>query len=222
MGALLTGSGKALGLGKEPFSEDSMDGRPEQNTWKTPRGAGGLILALALPFMATRADAAPCDRLSGGQLSLARKVFAATYPYDCCDETLERCLKQKPVCKLAQRLREDICRRVMRGEDEKKIKSALERRARSMTPAARRAAIDLAGVTPAGDPGGKVAVVVHACARCPFCSKVVPELHRLVTGSGLKGKVALYFKPFPISSHAGSAEGGLAFIAAQKLGRLWP
>jgi protein-disulfide isomerase len=51
---------------------------------------------------------------------------------------------------------------------------------------------------------------------------VVPELHRLATASGLRGKVALYFKPFPISGHEGSVEGGLAFVAAQKLGRFWP
>jgi len=181
-----------------------------------------LLTAIMLTLVTTHAAAAPCDRLSDGKRGLAEKLFRNTYPYDCCDESLDRCLKQKVVCKLAKRLRDDICRRVLRGDDEKKIKAALDRRARSMLLTPKRAGIDLSGATPVGDPKGKVVVVAYACARCPFCSKVIPELHRIVTASGLRGKAVLYFKPFPISGHAGSVEGGLAFLAAQKLGRFWP
>ena len=184
--------------------------------------AVGLVLALALQLISASAIAAPCDRLSGDKRGLAEKLFRSTYPYDCCDETLDRCLKQKSVCKLAKRLRDDICRRVLRGDDEKKVKTALDRRSRSMTPVTKKASIDLAGLTPAGDPTGKVVVVAYACARCPYCGKVVPELHRLATASGLKSKVVVYFKPFPISDHKGSVEGGLAFVVAHKLGRFWP
>jgi len=50
---------------------------------------------------------------------------------------------------------------------------------------------------------------------------VVPELHRIAT-TLLKGKVALYFRPFPIGSHKGAVEGGLAMVAAVKLGKFWP
>jgi hypothetical protein len=39
--------------------------------------------------------AAPCDRLSGEQRALADKITRATYPYDCCDEPLDRCLVEK-------------------------------------------------------------------------------------------------------------------------------
>jgi protein-disulfide isomerase len=180
--------------------------------------AFGLVLLVGL----ARADAAPCDRVPAEKRGLLARLLRSTHPYDCCDETLERCLKQKSVCKLAKRLRDDLCRRVARGDDEKKIKLALERRARSMTPTPRRSRHDLSGVAVAGDPKGKVVVVVYACARCPYCSKVVPELHRLASSSGLKGKLAVYFRPFPISGHRGSLEGGLAFIAAQRLGRFWP
>ena len=181
-----------------------------------------LMITVGLTLAAASATASPCDRLSGDRRGLAEKLLRGTYPYDCCDETLDRCLKQRSVCKLAKRLRDDICRRVLRGDDEKKVKVALGHRTRSMTPTLKKAGIDLAGAAPAGDPKGKVVVVAYACARCPFCSKVVPELHRLVTAGGLKGKAVLYFKPFPISGHAGSAEGGLAFVAAQRLGRFWP
>jgi protein-disulfide isomerase len=186
----------------------------------------GVVLVLGIGIasllFAAPALGAPCDRLAGEKKALAEKLFRSTYPYECCDETLDRCLKQKQVCKLAKRLRDDICRRVARGEDEKRIKSGLERRARSMTPGGKKAVFDLSRSTVAGDPRGKLVVVACACARCPFCSKVVPELHRIATASSLKGKIALYFRPFPISSHKGSLEGGLAMVAAEKLKRFWP
>ena len=38
----------------------------------------------------------------------------------------------------------------------------------------------------------------------------------------LAGKVRLYVRPFPLKRHPGSSEGGLALLAAAKLGRFWP
>lgn len=181
-----------------------------------------LLLITVVTLAPAGVGAAPCDRLSGERRALADKITRATYPYDCCDESLDRCLAQKKVCKLARRLRDDICRRVARGEDEKKVRSALDRRARSMTPGVKRASIDLGGAELAGDPKAKVVVVAYACARCPFCSKVVPDLYRLATAGPLRGKLALYFKTFPISGHKGSVEGGLAFLGAARLKRFWP
>jgi len=176
----------------------------------------GLLLAFASP-----AGAAPCDRLSGEQRKLAQKIQRATYPYDCCDETLDRCLKAKKVCKLARRLRDQICRLLLKRKTDKEIRSALERRARSMTPMGKKATIDISQEAVAGDPRSPVTVVAYACARCAFCSKVVPDLHRMVTGP-FKSKVRLYLRTFPIRSHKGSAEGGLAFVAAARLGKFWP
>jgi hypothetical protein len=157
-----------------------------------------MLLMLAPP-----AEAAPCAKLSPEQRTLAKKTFGKVYPYACCDETLDRCLKAKKVCKLAKRLRDDVCRRLLKGQDEKKIKNALDRRARSMTELGKKASIDLSWSTPAGAQSGKVQVVVYACARCPFCSRVVPDLYRKATSGGLKGKLKLYFRPFPIRSHKG-------------------
>lgn len=184
---------------------------------RTPLHLAALLLLLG----SGPALGAPCDRVPAAKKPLLEKLLRATYPYDCCDETLERCLAQKRVCRLARRLRDDICRRLVRGEDEAKVKAALERRARSMTPGGRKASFDLARAPVAGEPKARLTVVVYACARCPFCAKVVPELHRIATAP-LKGKVALHFRPFPISSHKGSLEGGLAMVAAARLGKLWP
>ena len=182
--------------------------------------AATLFAALLLSSGA--ATAAPCQRLNAAQKKIAAKLFAATYPYDCCDETLERCLKQKKVCKLARRLRDDICRRVQRAQPPGKIKNALERRARSMAPVSKKVTADLSYSTPAGAAGAPVQVVVYACARCPYCSKVVPDLYRKATSGGLKGKVKVYFRSFPIRSHKGAAEAGLAIVAAKRMGREWP
>lgn len=183
---------------------------------KYPLPALGLLLAFA-----SHAGAAPCDRLNGEQRKLAQKIQQATYPYECCDETLDRCLKAKNVCKLAKRLRDQICRLLAKGKTEKEVKNSLERRARSMTPMGKKAAIDISQENVAGDPKSTVTVVAYACARCPFCSKVVPDLYRLVNGS-FKGKVRLYMRTFPIRGHEGSAEGGMAFAAATRLGKFWP
>ena len=51
---------------------------------------------------------------------------------------------------------------------------------------------------------------------------MVSALHEAVTQGPLTGKVRLYFRPFPLKSHPGSLEGGLAMMSAAKLGHFWP
>jgi protein-disulfide isomerase len=181
-----------------------------------------LCCSLFFLFGGWNVRAAPCDGFSAEKKKLAENLFRATYPYDCCDETLDRCLKAKRVCRLAERLRDDICRRVARGEDEALVKQALERRAHSMVSAGKKAGFDLSHSEAAGEPKAPVQIVAYACARCPFCKKVIPELYGLVTTGPLKGKSVLYFRPYPIRGHGGSVEGGLAFLAAQQLKKQWP
>ena len=179
-----------------------------------------LLLAVGLP---ATSSAGPCGRLSEAQRKLAQQIFSKTHPYSCCDETLARCLKQRKVCKIVTRLRDYICRRVHRGDDAKKIDSILARRARSMTPMRKRATFDLRSMpAAAGKAGAPVQVVVYACARCPYCGQVVPNLYRLATASGLKGKIDLHFRPFPLRGHGRSVEGGLAFVAASRQKKMWP
>jgi protein-disulfide isomerase len=64
-------------------------------------------------------------------------------------------------------------------------------------------------------------MVAVACARCPYCARLVPALHESVTSGRLKGKAKLYLKPFPIRSHSHSTVAAMAWMAAQKLGRFW-
>ena len=180
---------------------------------------GVLFLTYAT---SAHAQTATCDKLSGDQRALAQDILTSQHPYDCCDDTIAACLKKKPVCALAVRLAENICRRVAKKQTKQQIVRALSHRARTMLQSGSKAKIDLAGLPVAGDPRAPITLVEYACARCPYCSKITPELYQNIVSGRLKGKVKLYFKPFPIRSHEFSKETGLGFMAAVKLGRFWP
>ena len=180
-----------------------------------------LFLHILLSSPSIRAQTPTCDRLSANQKTLAQKLLSTQHPYDCCDDTILNCLKKKPTCSLTFRLAENICRRIAEKQDAATIKRALSRRAKSMLPTNRKASIDLTGATVAGDPNSPVTLVEYACARCPFCAKITPQIYDAVTKGSLKGKVKLYFKVFPIRGHEFSKETGLGFVAAEKLNRFW-
>ena len=72
-----------------------------------------------------------------------------------------------------------------------------------------------------GSPEAPVEVVVYACARCPYCSRLVPPLYEAVVSGSLAGRARLVFRLFPIRGHEGSTEAGLAFLAAARGGRFW-
>lgn len=181
-----------------------------------------VILAMVLATATSAAAQTPsCDKLPQDQKAVAQSILQSQHPYDCCDGTILECLKQKKVCALAYRLAENICKKVAAGKDKQTIERALSRRARSMMPQ-KPAKIDLTQVPVAGDPVAPVVLVEYACARCPYCSRITPKLYEAVTKGHLKGKVRLYFKPFPIRGHEYSKETGLGFVAAAKLGKFWP
>jgi protein-disulfide isomerase len=91
-----------------------------------------------------------------------------------------------------------------------------------MLPTRKPARIDLTASPVAGNPDSPVELVVYACARCPFCAKIIPALYEEILRGSLKGKARLYFKVFPIRGHADSKEAGLGFVAAARIGAFWP
>jgi protein-disulfide isomerase len=164
-----------------------------------------------------------CSGLAGEELELANAIKASTYCYDCCDETVSKCLKKKKPCKLAQRLSNEICSRAGKGQSEEKIKSSLERRAKSMMPGAKTYKIDMNGLdTWIGDKDAKVTLTAYMCARCPYCAVITPKLYKAVTKGRLKGKVKIYIRIFPIKSHKYGVEANMAMAAAAKMGKFWP
>jgi protein-disulfide isomerase len=177
-----------------------------------------VAAGLSAPLLA---QTAPCDALAGPKRVLAAKLLASEHLYDCCDDTILRCLEARPTCRLAVRLADDVCRRVAAGQDEARVHRALSRRARSMLGGGTRAVVDLSSAPAlAGADDAPVTVVVYACGRCPYCSVLVPALHAELDGR-LKGVARLAFRTFPIRGHEGSTEAGLAFTAAARMGRFW-
>ncbi|HJX62613.1 MAG TPA: thioredoxin domain-containing protein [Polyangia bacterium] len=183
-----------------------------------------LIIAAAFfgPSRTSLAQTCACDALPADKKALANEILSALHPYDGCDETFARCLEAKPPKPVVLRLAADICRQVKAGKDRKQIEHALSKRAQTMLPTGPRAALTLDEAFRAGATNAPVTVVVYACTRCPFCKVLVPALYAAVTDGPLAGKFRLYMRPFPLKSHPGSTEGGLALLSAAKLGRFWP
>ncbi len=163
-----------------------------------------------------------CDDLTGPRRQLAEQLLTTEYLYDCCDDTVAACLEREPTCALAVRLADNICRRVADGQNEGDIRRALSRRARSMVGRGAPAEIDLSSAPTTGPEDAPVTVVIYACARCPYCSKLIPELHREVARPQLENDVRLAFRVFPIRGHPGSTPAGLGFAAAAEMGAFWP
>jgi len=162
-----------------------------------------------------------CDQLEDRCRETARALLESEYLYECCDDTIARCLEARPTCALAVRLADNVCRRVAEGQDEARIRRGLSRRARSMVGGGTPAEVDLTGAPAVGSPEAPVEVLVYACARCPYCSRLVPALYDEVVSGSLRGRARMTFRTFPIRGHEGSTEAGLAFVAAARGGRFW-
>ncbi len=179
-----------------------------------------LVLAATVAIPAWSQTPA-CDALTGPGRELAQRLLGTEHPYDCCDDTIARCLAARPTCALAVRLAENVCRRVVAGQDETRIRRSLSRRARSMLGGGEPAVIAVDPATSIGPEGAPVTLAVYACARCPYCRKLVPALVKEMRAAPLQGRVRLVFRTFPIRGHEGSTEAGLGFTAAADMGRFW-
>jgi len=181
-----------------------------------------LTLLVLLTASTTVAQTATCAALNEKQRRTAEKILTTEYLYDCCDDTISRCLEAQPRCELAVRIANDICRRVAAGQDETGIRRALSRRARSMVGGGSPNEIDLSAAPIFGRVDAPVTVVIYACARCPYCSQLIPALYETVTDGVLKNDARLAFRIFPIRGHEGSTEANLGFTAAAAMDGFWP
>jgi protein-disulfide isomerase len=177
-----------------------------------------LAALLLLPRMAA-AQTPTCDSLSGDKKTLATALINEQHLYDCCDGTIRECLKEGK-CSLATRLANQVCRMAAAGKDKATIERAISQRATSMT-SARPVPIDNSRAERLGEANAPVTLSLYLCARCPYCARLVPQLHKEITEGTLKGKVKAYVREFPIRSHPGSTEGGMAMVAARRMGKGW-
>jgi protein-disulfide isomerase len=162
-----------------------------------------------------------CEALDGDEKALAQQLLGALKGWGCCAEPLATCLAAENPCPASVRQADDLCRQVMLGRERAEIEEALALRRKSLT-GGQAAGFALEDAARAGDPAAPVTAVIYACTRCPYCRDMVLALHREVTEGELAGKVKLYLRPFPLKGHEGATEGGLALMAAQRLGSLWP
>jgi protein-disulfide isomerase len=179
------------------------------------------VIATATLATPSAGQTPTCDALARTDRRFAQRLLASEYVYDCCDGTIARCLAARPTCELAVRLAENICLRIAQGQDETRIRRALSRRARSMVGGGKLAEVNLSNAPIVGSPDAPATVVVYACARCPYCSRLVPALYRAVTAGSLQADARLVFRTFPIRGHEHSTEAGLAFAAAETMGKFW-
>ncbi len=184
--------------------------------------AAAIICATVMPTSGVAAWPEQCSQLEASGQTRARELMSELYPHDCCDDTLWNCLQQTTPSRLVWRLASGVCFRLAKGESDKDIKRELEKRTAAMMSSGAQATIGVADLAWAGDPAAPVTVVVYTCARCPYCSKSVPEMYEAVVNGSLKGKAKLGIRLFPVKSHPGSKEGAMAFEVARASKTFWP
>lgn len=182
-----------------------------------------LFLSLLFVLFGATANAqtSPCEALSGESAAVAHRVLDTAYAYDCCDETLSKCMKQAKVCSLVTRLSNDVCRMASAGKSEQEIKHILDQRALTMTDLSPVKAIEKLPQHIWGNPDAKVVLSVYLCGRCPYCSRYVPELIRALDKSPLKQQVAVNMRLFPIKTHDHSAEVAYMIETLALMGKGW-
>lgn len=180
-----------------------------------------IFAAIALPSLAA-AQTAACDALTPEAKAVAKSVMDSSYLYDCCDETISKCLAKTPTCSLATRLANDVCRLAKDGKSAEDITHILEQRAMTMSDINPPVQIPLKPEYVWGNPQANVVVSVYLCGRCPYCSRHVPTTVKALEAAGLKDKVALNLRLFPIKTHDHSTEAAIAIEAAAQMGQAWP
>ena len=183
---------------------------------------GITFLVMVLTTGTVAAQTPTCETLDERQGRLAVKILASEYLWDCCDDTISSCLEAQPTCRLAARIAENVCRRIAVGQDETGIRRALSRRARSMMGGGVPPEIDSSNTPLFGSAEAPVTVVIYACARCPYCSKLIPLLYDAVGDGALQDDAQLAFRIFPIRGHEGSTEASLGLAAAVTMDGFWP
>ncbi len=176
------------------------------------------VLSSVSPVFATD----QCTSLTPEQAARFQTLASKIHAYNGCDKTLAVCLKASSPHFSVRREAQDVCRLIKDKKTDSEIKQAMETRALSLLPPIKKVPYRDDPRTSAGDADAPVIAVVYACARCPFCRFLVPRLYRAVTEGSLKGKVRLVMRPFPLKSHEGALEGGLAMESAAALGKFWP
>ena len=127
-----------------------------------------------------------------------------------------------PECRTAAFLSNEICRLASKGKTVSEISELMAYRQKAMSSDSKVYNIEVRPEHIWGNPESKVILTVYLCGRCPYCSRHVPQLIRLLEQSPLKDKVAVNLRYFPIKAHENSTPAALAIEAAAQMGKAWP
>ncbi len=166
----------------------------------------------------------PWDRLprsaalSDGQKQDLAAVFAETFGYATCADTLAACIAAPDPDPIAVRVSDFCAWLVASGVPAKDLKGYLEERARFANPT-KTFNLRLDGRPSYGNPNAPIVIVEFGEFKCPYCQKHAPTFRKLVDASG--GTVRHVFKHFPIKKHKGTVLSSMAAEAAHRQGRFW-
>lgn len=135
-----------------------------------------------------------------------------------CSDTpvpIAQCVKEKRSCAKCGPAAQFLVKEVRDGRTREAAMEAY----RSRFDDSRAKNIDLSATPMRGPATAPVAVVEWADFECPFCKRAAPVLDQLV--DKFQGKVRLYFKVYPLSSHVHGEPAARAFIAALGEGKGW-
>ena len=133
-----------------------------------------------------------------------------------CKGTIAKCMAQGD--HTARRHAGFVIRMVIKKKPDEFIAKAIKDRAESAFPE-ETFDIDLADHPRVGPADAKVVIVEYACFQCPFCAHLAPKLKNIK--KKFKGKVAHYYKFFPVRSHSRGVPTALAGLAAMRQGKFW-
>lgn len=192
-----------------------------------------LLALVATPWPAAAAEtAAPpsspdallpgvdLSALSAAQREVAARVAQDEFCYCGCPHTLSGCLREHPGCRHAPRMAQLAARLAGLGLNDVQILKVLTEYYASFD-ASKRAKLDVAGWgPPLGNPDAPVTVVEFSDFTCPYCQMLRTRLEAFVKAR--PGRVKLFYKPFPVASHARALEAALAAEWAREKGLFWP
>lgn len=158
------------------------------------------------------------EQLSERQKTMVAEVLTTYNCYAGCSDTIAQCLVEKPVGNTAKRLAAFAVRRVLAGKNAKEINDDLLRRERSAFPP-KAYTIKAGDSKVSGAAHGPVVVYVYADFQCPYCMIAMPAMRKLI--NEMPGKIALYYKNFPVKSHKMGVPLATALVAADNQGKYW-
>lgn len=189
-----------------------------------------LLVSLA-PGTAAEPAAAPSNpevllpgvdlsALTPEQAQVVSRVAQDEFCYCGCPHTISACLREHKQCRHAPRTATLAARLAGLGLNEVQVLKVLTEYYSSFD-APKRARLDVAGWgPPLGDPAAPITLVEFSDFTCPYCQMLRTRLEAFVKAR--HGRVKLFYKPFPLPSHARSMEAALAAEWAREKGWFWP